>query len=235
MNQPPTAWSPPPAGAPMGPPVQAPPVAPAVQNPLLQGSTPGPGQPPTSHPQPARTGGPAPSTPGSGITTPQLSPVPQHAAPPSQPARPGQTAQPTPTSVEAPAPTPPGRIDHGLPVTTADAMPGRTITGVIGDVMGVVSRSRELGGNREIQARTLLTERQQAVTRMVRMALSSHADAVVGMRFDTCQVSSEVIEVVAYGTAVRLAEASGFSAPGIDLPRPSAGGSANHPLTPTVG
>ncbi|MPN22757.1 L-fuculokinase [bioreactor metagenome] len=102
----------------------------------------------------------------------------------------------------------------------------------IGDVIGVVSRSRELGGNREIQSRTLLTERQQAVTRMARMALGAHADAVVGMRFDTCQVSAEVIEVVAYGTAVRLAEAPGFSAPGIDLPRPSTGASATHPPTP---
>ncbi|WP_228489377.1 hypothetical protein [Raineyella fluvialis] len=107
--------------------------------------------------------------PATGISAPQVSP--HHAAPPSQPARPGQTAQPNPTSVEAPAPTPPGRVDHGLPVTTTDSMPGRTITAVIGDVMGVVSRSRELGGNREIQSRTMLTERQQAVTRMVRMAL----------------------------------------------------------------
>lgn len=232
MNQPPTAWSPPSTGAPVDPPVQAPPVVQAVQNPLLQGSTPAPG-----YPHPVRTGAPVPSTPGSGISTPQTSPGPQHAAPPSQPARPGQPAQPNPTSVEAPAPTPPGRVDHGLPVTTTDSMPGRTITAVIGDVMGVVSRSRELGGNREIQSRTMLTERQQAVTRMVRMALGAHADAVVGMRFDTCQVSAEVIEVVAYGTAVRLAEAPGFSVPGIDLPRPSpaTGGSATHPPTPTAG
>ncbi|MEA5154967.1 heavy metal-binding domain-containing protein [Raineyella sp.] len=219
MIQPPTAWSPPPAGVPVDPAVQAPPVTQAVHDPL-QGPTPRPGYTP-----------PVAGAAQAASATP-MSPGPQHAAPPSQPARPGQPAQPNPTAVEAPAPAPPARAEHGLPVTTTDSMPGRTITAVIGDVIGVVSRSRELGGNREIQSRTLLTERQQAVTRMARMALGAHADAVVGMRFDTCQVSAEVIEVVAYGTAVRLAEAPGFSAPGIDLPRPSTGASATHPPTP---
>lgn len=148
--------------------------------------------------------------------------------PPSQPARPGQPAQPQQPAVEAPAPAPPQRVDHGMPVTTTDSFPGRTITQVIGDVIGVVARSRELGGSQGIQSRTLLTERQEAVTRMCRMARDAGADAVVGMRFDTCQINAEVIEVIGYGTAVRFADSAGFTSP-IDLPRPSTTASASHP------
>lgn len=155
--------------------------------------------------------------------------TPAQPVPPSQPARPGQPAQPLQPVVEAPAPTPPQRVDHGIPVTTTDSFPGRTITQVIGDVMGVVARSRELAGNHGIQARTLLGDRQEAVTRMCRMARDAGADAVVGMRFDTCQVNADVIEVIGYGTAVRFAESAGFSGSPIDLPRPSTTASATHP------
>lgn len=176
----------------------------------------GPADPPA---EPLRSAGPA-STP----TVPTV--------PPSQPARPGQPAQPSAPAVEAPAPAPPQRVDHGMPVTTTDAFPGRTIAAVIGDVMGVVPRSREIGGNPGIQARTLLTERQEAVTRMCRMAADAGADAVVGMRFDTFRVNADVVEVIAYGTAVRFAEGVGFAGPGTELPRPSTTVSATLPPTP---
>ena len=155
-------------------------------------------------------------------------------APPSQPARPGQPAQPAPTAVEAPAPAPPQRVDHGMPVTTTDAFPGRPIAAVVGDVMGVVPRSRSIGGNAGIQARTLLTERQEAITRMCRMAADAGSDAVVGMRFDTCQVNADLVEVIAYGTAVRFAESVGFTGAAADLPRPSAPASATRPPQPST-
>lgn len=153
-------------------------------------------------------------------------------AAPSQPARPGLPAQPQQPVVEAPAPAPPQRVDHGLPVTTTDSMPGRTITHVIGDVVGVVARSREVGGNRGIQSRSLLNDRQEAVTRMCAMALQAGADAVVGMRYETGQVNPDLIEVVAYGTAVGFAESPGISGSAIDLPRPSTTASTIPPLHP---
>ncbi|SDB80508.1 Uncharacterized conserved protein YbjQ, UPF0145 family [Raineyella antarctica] len=199
MTHPPTAWTPPGSGASAEPPAPHPTAPPA---PTVQH------QPSTA--QPSEHGTPYP-------------------VPPSQPARPGQPAQPQQPAVEAPAPTPPQRADHGMPVTTTDSFPGRTIAQVIGDVMGVVARSRELGGNHGIQTRTLLVERQEAVTRMCRMARDAGADSVVGMRFDTCQVNDELIEVIAYGTAVRFAESAGFTGSPVDLPRPSTTASATHP------
>lgn len=190
-----------------------PPTAWTPPSPGMSAEPPAPGQPPVQHQS---------STAPAGHTS--ALPV-----PPSQPARPGQPAQPHQPAVEAPAPTPPQRVDHGMPVTTTDSFPGRTITQVVGDVMGVVARSRELAGNHGIQARTLLGDRQEAVTRMCRMAHDAGADAVVGMRFDTCQVNAEVIEVIGYGTAVRFAESAGFTGSPIDLPRPSTTTSATLP------
>ena len=125
--------------------------------------------------------------------------------PPSQPARPGQPAQPQQRPVEAPAPAPPDRVEHGLPVVTTETIPGQRIIALVGDVLGVVVRPREPGGNAEIQARTLLGERQLAISRMASMARRAGGDAVIGLRFDTCPVSAHLVEVVAYGTAVRLA------------------------------
>nr|WP_277873008.1 hypothetical protein [Raineyella fluvialis] len=40
--------------------------------------------------------------------------------------------------------------------------------------------------------------------------------------------------MIAYGTAVRLAEAASFSTSGIDLPRPSTTASATHPPAPAA-
>lgn len=194
-------------------------------------------QPPTAWTPPSQGVSAEPPAPGlppvqhQSSTSPaaHTSALPVQPSQPSQPARPGQPAQPHQPAVEAPAPTPPQRVDHGMPVTTTDSFPGRTITQVVGDVMGVVARSRELAGNHGIQARTLLGDRQEAVTRMCRMARDAGADAVVGMRFDTCQVNADVIEVIGYGTAVRFAESAGFTGSPIDLPRPSTTTSATLP------
>ena len=48
--------------------------------------------------------------------------------------------------------------------------------------------------------------RDQAIKRMVKQAESLGADAVVGVRFTTSQTMQSAAEILAYGTAVRLAE-----------------------------
>jgi uncharacterized protein YbjQ (UPF0145 family) len=89
-------------------------------------------------------------------------------------------------------------------------VPGREISGVIGDVVGVVARTRELrpdlrGGNPIDGYVVMLTDsRQDAVARMVEMAVAAGADAVVGLRFDCSEITQSLSEVAAYGTAVRL-------------------------------
>jgi len=97
-----------------------------------------------------------------------------------------------------------------MPVVTMENVPGREISDVIGEVVGVVARTRELrpdlrGANPIDGYVVMLTDsRQDAVARMVEMAISAGADAVVGLRFDCSEITQSLSEVAAYGTAVRL-------------------------------
>jgi uncharacterized protein YbjQ (UPF0145 family) len=92
-----------------------------------------------------------------------------------------------------------------------EAVPGRDIAAVIGDVVGVVVRPRELApelraGNPLDGYATMLTRsRQDAVTKMIDMAVGAGADAVVGFRYDCSEITQSLSEVSAYGTAVKLA------------------------------
>ena len=86
----------------------------------------------------------------------------------------------------------------------------------LGQVFGVVVRSRGLGGNimaslrsivgGEIHEYTQLLEqtRRQAVDRLVKNATAMGANAVVMMRFDSSEIGQTMSEIVAYGTAVVL-------------------------------
>ena len=53
----------------------------------------------------------------------------------------------------------------------------------------------------------LLDSRQDAIAKVVEMAREAGADAVVGLRFDCSEITQSLSEVVAYGTAVKLAPA----------------------------
>jgi uncharacterized protein YbjQ (UPF0145 family) len=104
-----------------------------------------------------------------------------------------------------------------LIVTTTENIAGRQVSESLGQVFGVVVRSRGLGGNivaglrsiigGEIKEYTALIEdtRRQAIDRLVVNARLMGADAVVMMRFDSGAIGQTMNEVVAYGTAVRLA------------------------------
>jgi uncharacterized protein YbjQ (UPF0145 family) len=91
-----------------------------------------------------------------------------------------------------------------------ETVPGREIFSVVGDVVGVVARTRELrpdlrGGHPMDGYVVMLTDsRQDAVARMVEMAQAAGADAVVGLRFDCSEITQSLSEVAAYGTAVML-------------------------------
>ncbi len=102
-------------------------------------------------------------------------------------------------------------------VATSENVVGHRITETIGQVFGVVVRSRGMAGNitaglrsivgGEIKEYTSLVEdtRRHAIDRLVQNAQLMEADAVVAMRFDSGEIGQTMNEVVAYGTAVKLA------------------------------
>ena len=101
-------------------------------------------------------------------------------------------------------------------VTTTENVPGFRRTRTLGQVFGVVVRSRGLGGNivaslrsivgGEIHEYTQLLEqtRREAVDRLVKNATLMGANAVVMMRFDSSEIGQNMSEIVAYGTAAIL-------------------------------
>ena len=99
-------------------------------------------------------------------------------------------------------------------VSTTENVAGHRATETLGQVFGVVVRSRGIGGNimaglrsivgGEIHEYTELLEdtRRQALDRMVSNASLMGANAVISMRFDSSELNNSMTEIVAYGTAV---------------------------------
>jgi uncharacterized protein YbjQ (UPF0145 family) len=99
-------------------------------------------------------------------------------------------------------------------VATTPYIAGYQTTKTLGQVFGLVVRSRGLGGNiaaglrslvgGEIHEYTELLEdtRRQALDRMIQNATVMGANAVISMRFDSSPIGSTMSEIVAYGTAV---------------------------------
>ncbi len=99
-------------------------------------------------------------------------------------------------------------------VATTEKVAGYKTKQTLGQVFGLVVRSRGIGGNivaglrsivgGEIHEYTQLLEetRKQALDRMVRNATVMGANAVVMMRFDSSEIGQSMSEIVAYGTAV---------------------------------
>jgi uncharacterized protein YbjQ (UPF0145 family) len=100
-----------------------------------------------------------------------------------------------------------------LLVATTEHPAGYDVRQTLGQVFGVVVRSRGLGGNimaglrslggGEIVEYTRLVEdtRRHAIDRMIENARAMGANAVVMMRFDSSEMGKTMTEVVAYGTA----------------------------------
>jgi uncharacterized protein YbjQ (UPF0145 family) len=57
----------------------------------------------------------------------------------------------------------------------------------------------------ETYAKVCEETRRQAFSRMVEQAKAMNADAIIAMRYDTMEFAPGITEVLAYGTAVKLA------------------------------
>ncbi len=102
-------------------------------------------------------------------------------------------------------------------VTTGNHIEGYQITEYLGVVRGIVVRATTisqgirgafasfLGGNVKAYEEVCEDARSQAFARMVRHADDLEADGVIAMRYDATEFSQNVTEVLAYGTAVKLA------------------------------
>ena len=100
---------------------------------------------------------------------------------------------------------------------TIDQVPGKKITESIGIARGSTVRARHLGrdifaglknlvgGEISEYTKLLSDAREEALNRMVLDAQRQGADAVVNIRFTTSTVMQGCSEILAYGTAVKLA------------------------------
>jgi uncharacterized protein YbjQ (UPF0145 family) len=170
------------------------------------------GQPPQPNPYGQQPPYGQPSVPSQPGQQPPYGQPPQQPYGQPQPYGPPQPGQWTPQPPIAKKPT---LVTRTLPVVTMEHLPGREISEVLGEVVGVVARARELrpdlrGGNPVDGYVTMLTEsRQDAVGALVAMAEAAGADAVVGLRFDCSEITQSLSEVAAYGTAVKLVGGGG--------------------------
>lgn len=102
-------------------------------------------------------------------------------------------------------------------VVTTDLVPAREIVETLGLVRGNTVRSRHglrvlaavfrqlVGGEVTEYTKLLAESREQALDRMLAEARTLGADAVVGVRFASSEISAAAAEFMAYGTAVKLA------------------------------
>ena len=105
-----------------------------------------------------------------------------------------------------------------IPITSADHIPGETITDHLDVVYGNTVRAKHVGRDfmaglksvvgGEIRGYTemLRDARDEALDRMKQDAIDVGGDAVINVRFTTSMVGQGMAEMMAYGTAVRLQE-----------------------------
>lgn len=104
-------------------------------------------------------------------------------------------------------------VSHQM-VTTAFELPNYRIVQNLGVVRGIVVRSRNIfatigaglqtivGGNITVWTTLCEQTRADAFDIMIQHATEVGANAVIGARYDTTELSQGVTEVLAYGTAV---------------------------------
>jgi uncharacterized protein YbjQ (UPF0145 family) len=124
-------------------------------------------------------------------------------------------SQPSPESVYRVGAEPTVRVL----VTTGNEIAGHEITEYLGIVRGIVVRSPSIGqgfigafksiagGNIREYADVCEAARHAAYVQMMEHAEQLGAQAIVGMRYDATEFAQGVTEVLAYGTAVRIARA----------------------------
>lgn len=104
-------------------------------------------------------------------------------------------------------------VSHQM-VTTAFELPNYRVVQNLGVVRGIVVRSRNIfanigaafqtvvGGNITVWTNLCEQTRADAFEIMIQHATEVGANAVIGARYDTTELSQGVTEVLAYGTAV---------------------------------
>ena len=104
-------------------------------------------------------------------------------------------------------------VSHQMATTTFE-LPNFHVTQTLGVVRGIVVRSRNVfatlgatlqqvvGGNITIWTRMCEETRRDAFDIMIQHASEIGANAIIGVRYDTTEISTGVTEVLAYGTAV---------------------------------
>ena len=109
--------------------------------------------------------------------------------------------------------TPRYSVSHQM-VTTAFELPNYRVVQNLGVVRGIVVRSRNIfatigaslqtivGGNITVWTTLCEQTRADAFEIMIQHATELGANAVIGARYDTTELSQGVTEVLAYGTAV---------------------------------
>jgi len=102
---------------------------------------------------------------------------------------------------------------------TSDTLPGKRIVKTLGLVRGGTVRAKHLGkdivallrnlvgGEIPEYTKILAESREQALDRMIQDAHRLGANAVIGMRFCSSEISAGAAEVFVYGTAVVVEEA----------------------------
>ena len=105
------------------------------------------------------------------------------------------------------------QVSHQM-ATTAFELPNFRITQNLGVVRGIVVRSRNVfatigasfqtlvGGNITLWTNMCEETRRDAFEIMIQHASEIGGNAIIGVRYDTTEISTGVTEVIAYGTAV---------------------------------
>jgi uncharacterized protein YbjQ (UPF0145 family) len=103
-------------------------------------------------------------------------------------------------------------------ITTTNEISGYEVEEVLGEVMGLTVRSRNIGsqlgaglksiigGELHGMTQVLSDSRHEVIERMVAEADAKGANAVLAMRFDTSEMGGTWTEICAYGTAARIRE-----------------------------
>jgi uncharacterized protein YbjQ (UPF0145 family) len=102
-------------------------------------------------------------------------------------------------------------------ISTVETVPGREITSILGIARGNTVRARNIGrdifaglknivgGEISEYTKLIADSREQSLQRMMQDAARLGADAIVNVRFTTSMLMQGSAEILAYGTAVKLA------------------------------
>lgn len=106
-------------------------------------------------------------------------------------------------------------------IVTMNDIPGYEVTEVLGQVLGLTVRSRNIGsqigssfksifgGELKGMTQLLVDSRHEVEARMVAEAEAKGANAIIAMRFDTSEMGTTWTEICAYGTAVKVRKIEG--------------------------